>query len=140
MTTSKSRKPAATRKTKLAGAESVGTSKVTLQADAPVAPVVEVPTAPVAEAPVVAAAQPETGTKPAKAKKPKLVRDSFTFPETDYALIARLKQRALVAGHEVKKSEILRAGLAALEAMPEAELLKVLGAVERIKTGRPAKK
>jgi signal peptide peptidase SppA len=35
---------------------------------------------------------------------------------------------------------ILRAGLTVLEALPDAELVKVLGAVERIKTGRPAKK
>jgi hypothetical protein len=78
--------------------------------------------------------------KTVKAKKPKLVRDSFTFPESDYALIASLKLRALAAGNEFKKSEILRAGLAALQAMSDADLTKALGSVERIKTGRPSKK
>lgn len=78
--------------------------------------------------------------KAAKAKKPKLVRDSFTFPEADYALIAGLKLRALSQGMEFKKSEILRAGLVALQALSDADLLKVLSTVERIKTGRPAKK
>ena len=77
--------------------------------------------------------------KVAAPKKAKLIRDSFTFPEGDYALLTVLKQRALGAGREIKKSELLRAGLNALNAMPDAELLKVLDNVERIKTGRPSK-
>lgn len=72
-------------------------------------------------------------------KKPKLVRDSFTFPENDYALFASLKQRALSAGREIKKSELLRAGLATLTAMSDGDLLATLDGVERIKTGRPSK-
>lgn len=80
-------------------------------------------------------------SKPGKPspKKPKLVRDSFTFPENDYALFASLKQRALSAGREIKKSELLRAGLAALTAMSDGDLLATLDGVERIKTGRPSK-
>jgi len=81
----------------------------------------------------------KSAAKKPVAKKPKLVRDSFTFPEGDYDLIAALKQRALAAGREVKKSEVLRAGLVALAAMKDASLLKALDSVERIKTGRPAK-
>ena len=81
----------------------------------------------------------ESKAKKVVPKKPKLVRDSFTFPENDYALLAELKQRALKAGHEIKKSELLRAGLAALAAMAEQDLVTALAGVERIKTGRPAK-
>lgn len=79
--------------------------------------------------------------KPAKPspKKAKLVRDSFTFPQDDYALFASLKQRALKAGREIKKSELLRAGLATLAAMSDGDLLATLDGVERIKTGRPSK-
>lgn len=77
--------------------------------------------------------------KPGPVKKPKLVRDSFTFPENEYALLAVLKERALQAGCTIKKSELLRAGLLALQAMPDTKLLDVLNTVERIKTGRPAK-
>ena len=85
--------------------------------------------------------------KPAKAanerkattKRPKLVRDSFTFPATDYALIGTLKQRALTAGREIKKSELLRAGLGVLSALTDTELLKVLDGLDKLKTGRPAK-
>ena len=72
-------------------------------------------------------------------KKPRLVRDSFTFPEADYALIAALKARVLGAGREIKKNEVLRAGLIALAAMPDEDLLKAVDGVEKIKTGRPAK-
>jgi len=70
--------------------------------------------------------------------KPALVRDSFTFPEADYGLIAAIKERALKSGRAVKKSEVLRAGLAVLAALPEAQLEAALDRVERIKTGRPA--
>jgi hypothetical protein len=98
------------------------------------------PSSETAEIPVAPAPKMVGVAKITKAKKPKLVRDSFTFPENDYALIACLKLRALAAGSEFKKSEILRAGLAALQAMSDADLTKVLGSVERIKTGRPSKK
>lgn len=96
-----------------------------------------------AEAPASSPA-PAEPPKPAKAKKhapakPKLVRDSFTLPEDDYARFASLKQRALKGGVEVKKSELLRAGLAMLARADDAEFLKAVGLVERIKTGRPKK-
>jgi len=77
--------------------------------------------------------------KPAKVKKTKLVRDSFAMPEAEYALIAALKKRLGGLGQAVKKSELLRAGIAALNALNDAELQAVVGKVERIKTGRPAK-
>lgn len=82
------------------------------------------------------AAKPE---KPAKVKKPKLVRDSYAMPEAEYARIGELKKRLAGLGSEVKKSELLRAGIAALAALGDAELKAVLARVERIKTGRPAK-
>ncbi|MBS1227668.1 MAG: hypothetical protein H6R17_945 [Proteobacteria bacterium] len=72
-------------------------------------------------------------------KKPKLVRDSFTFPAAEYALFGTLKQRALKSGHEVKKSELLRAGLASLAALPDSALLKALQGIDRLKPGRPVK-
>ena len=77
--------------------------------------------------------------KKVEPKKAKLIRDSFTFPEPDYLLLSVLKQRALAARREIKKSELLRAGLKALNAMPDEELFKALDGVERIKTGRPSK-
>ncbi|NMG56242.1 hypothetical protein GPA23_16635 [Aromatoleum aromaticum] len=92
----------------------------------------------------VAAGASGASAKDAKGKrngvrKPKLVRDSFTFPERDHARLGELKQRALKGGREIKKSELLRAGLAALAAMPDAAFHAAVDGVERIKTGRPAK-
>jgi hypothetical protein len=50
----------------------------------------------------------QTSTAPqapeVKAKKPKLVRDSFTMPKPEYVLIDELKQSAAKLGHPVKKS------------------------------------
>lgn len=74
-----------------------------------------------------------------KIKKPKLVRDSFTFPQIDYDRIGQLKKRALGAGMEVKKSELLRAGLRLLCGLSDRELAAQLKTVEKIKPGRPAK-
>ncbi|WP_440108907.1 hypothetical protein [Acidovorax sp. BL-A-41-H1] len=94
---------------------------------------------PKAKAPVQAntqAAQPAAG-KDAKARKPKLVRDSFTFPKDEYAVIEALKERLASLGQPVKKSELLRAGLKALAAMSDAALKTALQAVPSLKTGRP---
>ncbi|GLU34340.1 hypothetical protein Busp01_41820 [Trinickia caryophylli] len=77
--------------------------------------------------------------KPKRAKKEKVVRDSFTMPKSDYERIAKLKQKCLDAGVAVKKGELLRAGLQALDAIPIKRLLAAVSSVETVKTGRPAK-
>jgi len=88
------------------------------------------PAAPPAKAAVV-----PTG-KPPKTKH-KLVRDSFTMPQSDFELIDVLKQRAMNFRHAVKKSELLRAGLQVLAALPDVQLEKVLARITPLKTGRP---
>jgi hypothetical protein len=87
-------------------------------------------TAPVAKKAAVPA-------KPAPEPKPKLVRDSFTMPKAEYAVIEQLKRRASVLERPAKKSELLRAGIKALNALSDAALLAALQAVPTIKTGRP---
>ena len=74
-----------------------------------------------------------------KAKKPKLMRDSFTIPKPEYAVLEELKQRAAKLGAPAKKSEILRAGIKALAALSETAFKTALAAVPTIKTGRPKK-
>ena len=69
--------------------------------------------------------------------KEKVVRDSFTMPQADYDLITTLKTRSLNSGVQTTKSEILRAGLLALEQMNETEFLEKIRVVDKIKTGRP---
>lgn len=86
------------------------------------------------------AAKVDKAGKPAKAKRAKLVRDSFTMPELEYALIAALKKRCLDAGVSAKKSEILRAAVANLVKLSDAALVAAVRRLEVIKTGRPAKK
>ncbi len=85
----------------------------------------------------VKAEKPAKAGKPVKARKTKLVRDSFAMPEAEYAQIGELKKRLAGA---YKKSELLRAGVAVLCALDDAELQAVMSHIERIKTGRPSKK
>jgi hypothetical protein len=77
--------------------------------------------------------------KPLKEKKPKLVRDSFTIPKLEYLLLDQLKHRSGALGMAVKKSELIRAGIKALAAMPDADYVAAVKAVPTIKTGRPTK-
>jgi hypothetical protein len=82
---------------------------------------------------------PARTTPPAvvKPKKPKLVRDSFTIPKDEFAVVDELKLRAGALGHPIKKSELLRAGLKLLASMADGPLLAALQAIPSIKTGRP---
>ena len=94
--------------------------------------------------PVAPAAKPvaQPAAKPAKVdkpKKPKLVRDSFTIPKPEYAVLEALKERAARMGQPAKKSELLRAGIKLLAAQGDSAFGAVLAAVPAIKTGRPAK-
>ncbi len=89
-----------------------------------------------ATAKVAAKAAP---AKPAKLKKPKMVRDSFTFPKAEYAVLDGLKMRAAKLGSPAKKTELLRAGIKAIAAMQDAAFVAALKAVPSLKTGRPAK-
>jgi len=69
----------------------------------------------------------------------KVTRDSFTMPSTDYEKIGQLRAKCLKAGLSVTKSEIIRAGLHALEGMSEESLRKVIQSLERVKVGRPGR-
>jgi hypothetical protein len=91
-------------------------------------------------APPAAVEQPKA-VKPAKPPKlrTKPVRDSFTMPEADFALVATLKARALSAQCVAKKSELLRAGLHALAALDTPALVAALGNLDPVKIGRPKK-
>lgn len=75
--------------------------------------------------------------KDMKAKKPKLVRDSFTIPKDEYAVIETLKERTARLSTPAKKSELLRAGLKVLSQLDDATLQKAMQSIPAIKTGRP---
>jgi hypothetical protein len=81
----------------------------------------------------VAAAEAAAHTK----AKNKLVRDSFTIPKVEYTVLQGLKLRAANLKRPTKKSELLRAGIGALQAMNDRAFLAALSAVPSLKTGRP---
>jgi hypothetical protein len=87
-------------------------------------------------APKAPAKQP---TKKPPKVRPRLVRDGFTMPEADFALIDTLKARAMAGKRAAKKSELLRAGLHSLAALDSKALLAALDQLEPVKIGRPSK-
>ncbi|MDO8291620.1 MAG: hypothetical protein Q7T29_01940 [Gallionella sp.] len=87
----------------------------------------------------VGAAPKQAVKKVKKEHKEKVVRDSFTMPQSEYLKIAEIKEACLKAGLHVKKSEVLRAGLKALGGMNAPQLKRSLSELEKIKTGRPKK-
>src|SRR5471032_3280714 len=85
-------------------------------------------------------AKPAEKTADAKHKdSDKLVRDSFTMPEQEYAVLGQVKKSCLKAGFEIKKSELLRIGVALISQIDLATLQNVLAALPQLKTGRPKK-
>ena len=111
-------------------------------AKAPRKVVAKKPVSPAKKASPVKAKTTQPKVKPSaeqKIKKPKLVRDSFTFPKDEYQVIAGLKQKALGLNHSIKKSEILRAGIMLLNGLNDKAFLSALTKVPALKTGRPAK-
>ncbi len=77
--------------------------------------------------------------KAEKPKKPKLVRDSFTMPEDEYALLAKIKKNCVAAGVEIKKSELLRIGVSLLAGMDPKKLQAAQKSLPELKAGRPKK-
>ena len=67
----------------------------------------------------------------------KVIRDNFSMPEEDYALIDEIRKR-LIREHAVvrNKSEVLRAGLLALAKMSSQEMLEASDRVKQLKPGR----
>ena len=61
------------------------------------------------------------------------------MPQSDVALIAVLKERALGFQRPTLKSELLRAGLQVLAALGDEALLALLNRLPALATGRPKK-
>lgn len=74
-----------------------------------------------------------------RAKKQKLVRDSFTMPEAEYEALADVKKACIKAGVAVKKSELLRVAVGLLRKMEVAQIQEALDALTPVKAGRPSK-
>jgi hypothetical protein len=88
---------------------------------------IEVPQEPPLEAPGQPAPAPAKKTAaPEKPKKSKRVRDSFSMPKAEYAALDELKQRAALLQRPAKRSELLRAGIQVLAALPDEQFLAAL--------------
>ena len=70
----------------------------------------------------------------------KVVRDGFTMPQGDYDTLKTLKALCLAQGVDVKKSEVLRAGVQALAQMPAKDLFERIRALPPVKAGRKKNK
>lgn len=71
--------------------------------------------------------------------KTKVVRDSFTIPKPEYAVLDELKLRAAKLATPTKKSELIRAGIKALAGLSDKAFLAAIDQVPNLKTGRPPK-
>ena len=128
-----SAKTATPKTTALAQASKAPTQRKTAAKKAPAAK------ATVAEAPKASGQENKSKKDKTAGGKMKVVRDSFTMPQSDYAKIGEFKQLCLKNGLHVKKSELLRAGLHALGKLSAAQLKTALSGLEKIETGRPKK-
>jgi len=66
----------------------------------------------------------------------RVVRDTFSMPPEDNALIFELRTKAAKAGHIATKSDIVRAGLHALSTLNEQELVNAISILVRVLPGR----
>jgi hypothetical protein len=74
---------------------------------------------------------------PRKPEHAKVVRDGFSMPARDHALIATIQSTAMQAGFHMSKSEVFRAALRVLSTLTAEELQRVYASLERVKPGRP---
>ena len=69
----------------------------------------------------------------------KVVRDSFSMIQQDYKLIDAIIERCLKKGLKANKSQVLRAGLHALDGATDKDLVKVFENLVAVRTGRRPK-
>lgn len=66
-----------------------------------------------------------------------IIRETFSLPPGDSACIDALRLRAAKSGVMLNRSEIIRAGIAALAMLNETQFADVTNEVPKLKTGRP---
>ena len=71
--------------------------------------------------------------------KPRVIKDTFTMPQSDHDKIGACLSRCLSLGIYSNKSEIIRAGLCSLVGLSDANFRKILKRQEKVKTGSPGK-
>lgn len=75
-------------------------------------------------------------------KEPKgesvIIRETFSMPPDESSAIDAMRVRAAKAGVMLNRSEIVRAGIAALRLLDDETFAEVANDVPKLKTGRPA--
>lgn len=61
-----------------------------------------------------------------------IVRDSFVFPEIEHVHLMDLKHRLVAEGVDIKKSELVRAGLVLLASLDDDAMKRLLALVPRV--------
>lgn len=122
------KKPAVAKKPAAAAKKPASTLVKTAAAKPVVKPVVKPAIKPAVKAP-----------EAPKIKKIKQIRDSFTMPEPEYAVIAQVKKACLKAGFEMKKSDLLRIGVSLIKGLDISTLKIILATLTPLKAGRPKK-
>jgi hypothetical protein len=74
-----------------------------------------------------------------KRKKSGRVSGRYKMTEAEYAQLSTLKTRMMLSGTSVRRSELLRAGLALLGGLSDVQLKKALAQIEAIKPRREPK-
>jgi hypothetical protein len=67
-----------------------------------------------------------------------IIRETFSLPPDESRQIDALRMRAAQAGVLLNRSEVVRAGIAALATLNENKFSAVTNDVPKLKTGRPA--
>lgn len=83
-----------------------------------------------------APAEQQVTAKPVAPAGEMAVRDTFSMPADEYAVIEKIRKKAARDGYIYSKSEIVRAALLALNALPQKDVMYRLSTVEKIKPGR----
>lgn len=69
-----------------------------------------------------------------------IIRATFTMPKSDLDSIEELRRRLVKESGEIfNRSEVIRAGLLALQGLPESRLRGVTKQLERFRPGRSKK-
>ncbi len=77
--------------------------------------------------------------KVAKLVKTKLIRDSFAIPEGEYAALVAVKKACLKNGLEIKKTELIRIGIALVNNLSVTKVKTAKAKLTPISAGRPKK-
>lgn len=67
----------------------------------------------------------------------RVVRATFSLPSSTIIEIDQLRKKLAKEGYVLNKSEVVRAGLVALENLPSRSAMKAISAIERLRAGRP---